>query len=121
MEVIFDIMVQVVLHKYREFFFEINGQNLFNVLTRNCDDHTKNFAFMLKKDGKWQLAPAYDLCHAYRPNSMWVSQHALSVNGKRTDEVGYLINNRTYVRAGYVAGLVGVQVTGHGDYINVQK
>jgi len=43
------------------------------------------------------------------------------VNGKRTDEVGYLINNRTYVRAGYVAGLVGVQVTGHGDYINVQK
>ena len=56
---------------------------VFNVVARNCDDHTKNFAFRLKKDGKWELAPAYDLCHAYKPNHQWVSQHALSVNGKR--------------------------------------
>jgi len=56
---------------------------VFNVLARNCDDHTKNFAFMLKKNSEWQLAPAYDLCHAYRPDSIWVSRHALSVNGKR--------------------------------------
>lgn len=34
-------------------------------------------------DGKWKLAPAYDICHAYRPNSDWVSQHNLSINGKR--------------------------------------
>ncbi len=56
---------------------------VFNVLARNCDDHTKNFAFRLKKDGQWELAPAYDICHAYRPGSPWVSHHALSVNGKR--------------------------------------
>lgn len=56
---------------------------VFNVLARNCDDHTKNFAFRLKKDEEWRLAPAYDLCHAYRPGSEWVSQHALSINGKR--------------------------------------
>ncbi|MGB3181604.1 MAG: type II toxin-antitoxin system HipA family toxin [Cyclobacteriaceae bacterium] len=57
---------------------------VFNVLARNCDDHTKNFAFLMKKDtAKWTLAPAYDICHAYRPNSQWVSQHALSINGKR--------------------------------------
>lgn len=56
---------------------------VFNVLARNCDDHTKNFAFILKKERKWELAPAYDLCHAYRPESDWVSQHALSINGKR--------------------------------------
>ncbi len=56
---------------------------VFNVCARNCDDHTKNFAFRLKKDGAWELAPAYDLCYAYRPNSKWVSQHALSINGKR--------------------------------------
>ena len=41
--------------------------------------------FRLKKDGDWELAPAYDLCHAYRPDSIWVSQHALSINGKRKD------------------------------------
>ena len=58
---------------------------VFNVIARNCDDHTKNFAFRLIQDGKWELAPAYDLCHAYRPGSKWVSQHALSINGKRKD------------------------------------
>lgn len=58
---------------------------IFNVLARNCDDHTKNFAFRLKKEGAWELAPAYDLCHAYRPDSEWVSRHALSINGKRSD------------------------------------
>lgn len=57
---------------------------VFNVLSRNCDDHTKNFSFLLKKDKNWELAPAYDLCHSYRPDSEWVSQHALSINGKRT-------------------------------------
>lgn len=56
---------------------------VFNVIARNCDDHTKNFAFRLKEGGDWELAPAYDICHAYRPDSIWVSQHALSVNGKR--------------------------------------
>lgn len=56
---------------------------VFNVMSRNCDDHTKNFAFSLKKDERWKLAPAFDLCHAYRPDSQWVSQHALSINGKR--------------------------------------
>jgi serine/threonine-protein kinase HipA len=58
---------------------------VFNVIARNCDDHTKNFAFRLKQEGIWELAPAYDICHAYRPGSEWVSQHALSINNKRKD------------------------------------
>lgn len=58
---------------------------IFNVIARNCDDHTKNFAFLMDKIGKWQLAPAYDICFAYRPGSAWVSQHNLSINGKRKD------------------------------------
>lgn len=56
---------------------------VFNVMGRNCDDHTKNFAFTMDKAGQWKLSPAFDVCHAYRPGSEWVSQHALSVNGKR--------------------------------------
>lgn len=56
---------------------------VFNVMAQNCDDHTKNFAFMMSPQGEWRLAPAYDVCHAYRPGSIWVSQHALSINGKR--------------------------------------
>ncbi|MDI9334441.1 MAG: hypothetical protein QM533_08685 [Cytophagales bacterium] len=31
---------------------------------------------------KWQLAPAYDITHAYNPQSAWVNQHLMSVNGK---------------------------------------
>ncbi|MCR8669353.1 type II toxin-antitoxin system HipA family toxin [Aestuariibaculum sp. M13] len=58
---------------------------VFNVIGKNCDDHTKNFAFRLKQNDVWELAPAYDICFAYRPGSVWVSQHALSVNGKRKD------------------------------------
>ncbi|MCM4165389.1 MULTISPECIES: type II toxin-antitoxin system HipA family toxin [unclassified Arenibacter] len=64
---------------------ELFRRMVFNVLARNCDDHTKNFAFLLKQGGDWQLAPAYDICHAYRPDSQWVSQHALSINDKRKD------------------------------------
>lgn len=56
---------------------------VFNVMARNCDDHTKNFAFTMNKSGKWKLSPAFDICHAYRPGSEWVSQHNLSINGKR--------------------------------------
>lgn len=74
---------------------------VFNVLARNCDDHTRNFAFRLKKEGNWALAPAYDVCHAYQPNHRWVSQHALSINGKRSGiskydllEVGKFMNNK---------------------------
>ena len=58
---------------------------VFNVLARNCDDHTKNFSFRLKKGGVWELTPAYDICHAYQPKHAWVSQQILSINGKRTD------------------------------------
>ena len=56
---------------------------VFNVLARNCDDHTKNFAFLMDQSGKWILSPAYDICHAYRPGSLWVSSQSLQVNGKR--------------------------------------
>jgi serine/threonine-protein kinase HipA len=58
---------------------------VFNVLATNCDDHTKNFSFILKKDQSWRLAPAYDLCYAYDPTNHWVNQQTLSVNGKRKD------------------------------------
>ena len=74
---------------------------VFNVIARNCDDHTKNFSFILKQGNRWELAPAYDICHAYRPGSEWVSQHALSINGKRSGirredlvTIGKSINNK---------------------------
>jgi serine/threonine-protein kinase HipA len=54
----------------------------FNVMARNCDDHTKNFAFLLKQGRSWELAPAYDVTHAFNPKGEWTYQHLMSVNGK---------------------------------------
>ena len=34
---------------------------VFNVLARNVDDHSKNFAFCMNHKGEWRLSPAYDL------------------------------------------------------------
>lgn len=58
---------------------------VFNVLATNCDDHTKNFSFYLKKDEHWKLAPAYDVCFSYDSQNMWVSQQTLSINGKHNN------------------------------------
>lgn len=54
----------------------------FNVMARNCDDHTKNFSFLLHEGRSWELAPAYDVTHAYNPRGEWTYQHLMSVNGK---------------------------------------
>jgi serine/threonine-protein kinase HipA len=54
----------------------------FNVMSANCDDHTKNFSFILRQNQPWALAPAYDLTHAFNPKGEWTYQHLMSVNGK---------------------------------------
>lgn len=55
---------------------------VFNVVVRNQDDHTKNISFLMDKQGKWHLSPAYDMGYAYNPNGTWTSAHQMSVNGK---------------------------------------
>jgi serine/threonine-protein kinase HipA len=56
---------------------------VFNVLAKNCDDHSKNFSFVLDAEDQsgWELAPAYDLTYAYNPDGEWTYQHLMSVNG----------------------------------------
>lgn len=56
---------------------------VFNVLARNQDDHVKNTAFLMDRDGTWSLAPAYDLTWACQPGNRWVGAHQMSINGKR--------------------------------------
>ena len=56
---------------------------VFNVMTRNQDDHTKNHSFIMNQSGEWSLAPAYDVCYAYSPSGKWTNQHQLSLNNKR--------------------------------------
>lgn len=58
---------------------------VFNVVVRNQDDHTKNISFLMDREGKWRLSPAYDMGYAYNPKGGWTAQHQMSVNGKFDD------------------------------------
>jgi serine/threonine-protein kinase HipA len=56
---------------------------LFNLVGCNQDDHVKNFAFLMDRRGRWDIAPAYDLCHA--EGSDFTRRHQLSIAGKTGD------------------------------------
>ena len=55
---------------------------IFNVLARNQDDHVKNIAFLMNKQGQWRLSPAFDVVYSYNPAGDWTSQHQMSLAGK---------------------------------------
>lgn len=89
---------QVAVHTYAQAFMAMAALGLgpdasdelfrrmaFNVMAMNCDDHTKNLAFLLRRGGSWELAPAYDLTYAYNPKGDWTYQHQMAVNGKFQD------------------------------------
>jgi len=58
---------------------------LFNVVARNQDDHVKNIAFLMNKQGEWRLSPAFDLTYAMNPHGEWTCQHQMSINSKLDD------------------------------------
>lgn len=53
---------------------------IFNIVGRNQDDHAKNFAFMMNKNGIWNLSPAFDI--TYSNGTGYTKNHQLSLNGK---------------------------------------
>lgn len=61
---------------------EMYRRMVFNVVIRNQDDHTKNISFLMDRQGKWTLSPAYDMGFAYNPKGGWTAQHQMSINGK---------------------------------------
>lgn len=63
---------------------ELYKRMVFNYVGMNNDDHLKNFSFMIK-DGKWQLAPMYDVVFQHDPKNQYINRHYTSVNGKFED------------------------------------
>ncbi|MHB8318291.1 MAG: type II toxin-antitoxin system HipA family toxin [Acidimicrobiales bacterium] len=89
---------QIGAHDYAQLFLKIEELGLgpdvraeafrrmvFNVAAANCDDHTKNFTFLLRRGGTWNLSPAYDVTHAHSPSSRWTRRHLMSVNGRSSE------------------------------------
>jgi len=62
---------------------ELYRRAVFNILSRNQDDHTKNISFLMDRRGTWHLAPAYDVTCSYNPAGAWTSRHQMTLNGKR--------------------------------------
>lgn len=56
---------------------------VFNIAARNQDDHVKNIAFLMDRQGEWSLAPAFDVTYSYNPSGSWTATHQMTLNGKR--------------------------------------
>jgi len=56
---------------------------VFNIIARNQDDHVKNIAFLMDRQGQWSLSPAFDITYSYNPSGIWTGQHQMTMNGKR--------------------------------------
>lgn len=55
----------------------------FNIVARNQDDHVKNIAYLMNQQGRWALAPAFDVTYSYNPDGAWTAAHQMTMNGKR--------------------------------------
>jgi len=51
---------------------------VFNVLASNRDDHTRQHSYLMDEQGRWRLAPAYDLTYSAGPGG----EHYLDVEGE---------------------------------------
>lgn len=68
-------------HDLRQLFLRM----VFNVVFKNHDDHVKNISFLMDKDGRFTISPAYDLTYSYNSEGDWTKHHQMSINGKVDD------------------------------------
>jgi len=78
----FQVMRQLKLSKKEA--AQMYRRMVFNVVARNQDDHTKNISFLMDRDGRWRLSPAYDVTYAHNPKGQWTNEHQMTINGKRS-------------------------------------
>lgn len=71
---------------------------VFNVIGKNCDDHIKNFSFLMNAQGEWSLSPTYDLLYSFGP--VMYGEHKMSINGKNSE-----ITLNDLAQCGYSVGL----------------
>ena len=57
---------------------EMFKRAVLNYSLGNCDDHAKNFSFLMKADGQWRLSPGYDIV----PSASFNSEHMTAVLGE---------------------------------------
>ena len=80
---IFDVMEQLNINFNEK--YQLFRRMVFNVVAANNDDHSKNFSFLMNRNGEWHLSPAYDLTYANDPTSNYINNHQALINGKSHD------------------------------------
>ena len=63
---------------------ELFRRGVFNVMSGNCDDHLKNFSFLMDSNWNWRLSPAYDITPSPGPQNLYESgsaQQCTTMNG----------------------------------------
>ena len=80
---IFNVMEQLNIDFNER--YDLFRRMVFNVIMVNNDDHSKNFSFLMDRNGEWHLAPAYDLTYANDPTSSYINNHQCLINGKSFD------------------------------------
>lgn len=56
---------------------------VFNYMAGVCDDHDKNFSFIMTPDGNWRLAPAYDVTFTVNLMNKFIGdRHVLTLSGQ---------------------------------------
>ena len=71
------IKVSQVLCKSPAVAQEVFKRAIFNLLSLNQDDHTKNWSFLMDDNGQWSLAPFYDVAFSPSP----YNQHMTAFGG----------------------------------------
>jgi serine/threonine-protein kinase HipA len=61
-------------------------QMVMNILAGNVDDHSKNFSFIMDKEGDWRVAPLYDFTFTVDPDApSYMNRHSMTVCNKNHD------------------------------------
>lgn len=95
---IFEVMEQLNIDFEER--YQLFRRMVFNVIASNNDDHSKNFSFLMDRDGNWHLSPAYDITYTNDPASSYINNHQALINGK-----SYNLNIDDVLSVGKKAGL----------------
>jgi len=60
---------------------ELFKRMILNILAFNFDDHAKNFTYLMDREGKWRLSPAYDITYS----KGMLKSHTTTIAGKDLD------------------------------------
>lgn len=73
---------------------EVLRRMIFNILSGNRDDHTKNFSYLMDADGNWSLSPAYDVTFNFGINghhSMSIAGHGKNIPKQAIQQIANMI------------------------------